>query len=116
MDQIMLEKQEYYKKELAGHGRADVKFDAKVKEWTTRSEPTNNILTFPLQEHPAVMREHPMFNFVDKEWTTKNFASWESDRLYSKVLANQPYGNIWLCMNQISAPALPFFHNQLTIQ
>lgn len=115
MDQIMLEKQEYYKKELAGHGRADVKFDAKVKEWMLRSEPTNNILTFPLHKHPVVMMEHPMFDFVDSEWAIKKFASWETDRLYSKILSNQPYGNIWLCMNQISAPSLPFFHNQMTV-
>jgi hypothetical protein len=115
MDQIMTEKQEYYKKELAAHGRADVKFDEKVKEWVGRAEPLGNIFSFPLEKHPAVMREHPMFNYEDADWATKSFASWKTDRLYSKILANQPYGNIWLCMNQISAPALPFFHNQVTI-
>ena len=115
MDQIMREKQEYYKKELAGHGRADIKFDAKAKEWMERSEPTNNILTFPLDKHPEVMRTHPMFNFVDPEWSTKTFASWETDRLYNKILNKQPYGNIWLCMNQISAPLLPFYHNQISV-
>lgn len=115
MDQIMLEKQEYYKKELAGHDRADVKFDAKVKEWMNRSEQSANILTFQLENHPEVMREHPMFQFVDPVFATKTFKDWKEDRLYSKVLANQPYGNIWLCMNQISAPALPLFHNQVNV-
>ncbi len=115
MDQIMLDKQEYYKKELAGHGRADIKFDAKVNEWMERTEMTGQILEFPLDKHPEVMREHSMFNYVDSIFQTQKFPSWETDRLYSKILANQPYGNIWLCMNQISAPALPFFHNQLTI-
>ncbi len=116
MDQIMLDKQEYYKKELAGHGGADIKFDAKVSEWMNRAEMNIHILEFPLDGHPEVMREHPMFRFSDPIFATQKFMPWTDDRLYSKILANQPYGNIWLCMNQISAPSLPFFHNQLTIK
>lgn len=115
MDQIMLEKQEYYKKELAGHNRADIKFDAKLKTWINRSEPKNEILSFPLDLHPEVMRQHSKFNYVDPEWQSQNFASWESNALYTKVLSNQPYGNIWLCMNGLAQPNLPFFHNQITI-
>jgi hypothetical protein len=115
MDQIMQEKQEFYKKELSVHGRADIKFDAKVSEWVNRTEPNAHILEFPLEEHPAAIREHPMFQFLDPVFATQQFKPWTEDRLYSKILANQPYGNIWLCMNQISAPAMSFFHNQISL-
>ena len=115
MDKIMTEKQEYYKKELANHARADVKFDAKVKEWVGRLEPDANILSFPLDQHPAVVREHPMFHFEDAVFAKKQFKPWTEDRLYSQVLNNQPYGNIWLCMNGMAAPAMSLFHNQISL-
>jgi len=115
MDAIMAEKQVYYKKELAGHGRADIKFDLKAKEWTDRSEPNDNILVFPLENHPAVMKDHPMYSFTDEGFSLKSFKTWDKDKLYSKILANEPYGNIWLCMNRLASPALPFFHNQVSI-
>jgi hypothetical protein len=115
MDKIMCDKHTYYKKELASHGRADVKFDVKLKQWMDRSEPNDTILTFPLDKHPEIMRNHPMFNFIDGPWHLHPFKSWEDDALYSKVLKNEAYGNIWLCMNMISPPAMMMFHNQITL-
>ena len=117
MDSLMLDKKEYYEKELAKHNNANLKFDTKVKEWLARSEPANSILKFPLNLHPEVLKEHPMYNYTDQGFANRDseFKSWEDDRLYSKVLKNEQYGNIWLCMNTIAPPAMGLFHNQINI-
>lgn len=115
MDDRMKEKRAYYEKELAKHGAANKEFDTKIKTWLERTEPDNSMLRFPISLHPASALKHPMASYVDSGFAGRSFKAWEEDRLYSKVLANEPYGNIWLCMNNISPPAIPFFHNQITL-
>lgn len=107
MDAIMKEKQAYYEKELAAHGAANKKFDQKVKDWFANTEP---VLEFD-GEHPIAI--HP--SAVGGPVKGKVVGNWRSDPFYSKVLANEPYGNIWLCMTGQAAPRMMFYHNGLTV-
>jgi hypothetical protein len=108
MDEIMKQKQEYYEKELAIHGAANVKFDQKVKDWFASMEP---VLHFS-GEHPEIMKQHPMWN---NQGAKEASPSWRDDPFYSQVLNNQEYGNIWLCMTGQAQPAMPKYHNGMTV-
>lgn len=110
MDDVMKSKQEYYEKELAAHGGANVKFDAKVKAWFDNTEP---VLRFN-GEHPEIMKQHPMSSFV---WACgyNEDPLWTDDPFYSKVLKNEPYGNIWLCMTGQAEPRYNHYHNGMTV-
>ena len=111
MNEIMKMKQEYYEKELAVHGAANKKFDQKVKDWFAGTEP---VLQYD-GEHPSVMADHPMF------WSPAAFdlmnmpPNWRADAFYSKVLAGDDYGNIWLCMTSQSQPHMPHYHNGMIL-
>lgn len=107
MDQIMRDKQAYYEKELAVHGGANKKFDQKVKDWFDNTEP---VLEFD-GTHPECL--NPAM-FVGQE-RGKNIGHWRDDPFYRKVLLNEPYGNIWLCMTRQSQPHMSFFHNGMTV-
>lgn len=109
MDEIMKSKQEYYEKELAAHGAANKKFDQKVKDWLTDAEP---VLYFD-GEHPDVMKRHSRFGFCENP--TASQLCWRDDSFYSKVLAGDEYGNIWLCMTGQSQPQMPLYHNGMTV-
>jgi len=107
MDQIMKDKQTYYEKELAAHGAANKKFDQKVKDWNENTEP---VLDFD-GKHPDIINP-PSFVGVLKG---ANVGNWRNDKFYSNVLANNPYGNIWLCMTKQSSPYMQFYHNGITV-
>lgn len=105
MDEVMQEKQEYYKGELAKHDNADVKFDQKVQDWTDNSE--------PVLEYDG---DHPLKNiWGDLPSRGKVVGKWTEDRFYKQVLANEPYGNIWLCMTGQSQPHMGHYHNGMHI-
>lgn len=105
MDQIMKEKKEYYDKELAAHGAANKKFDQKVKDWLDNTE--------PVLEFDGV---HPRENITGAiPVKGKVVGNWRNDPFYSKVLAGQPYGNIWLCMTKQSSPYMSFYHNGIIV-
>lgn len=110
MDEIMRQKQEYYQGELAKHGGADKKFDQKVKDWFDGTEP---VLTFD-GEHPQVIQDHYKVAY-DEERTLTVRGSWRDDPFYSKVLAGEEYGNIWLCMTGQAQPQMQPYHNGMTI-
>ena len=111
MDEVMKQKQAYYKGELAKHDGADVKFDQKADDWLSHSEV---LLSFD-GEHPEAVRGHALFDY---EYEGPLFCdnSWREDRFYRQVLANEPYGNIWLCMTQQSTPHMPSYHNGMTVE
>lgn len=113
MDEIMRSKQEYYTKELAAHGAANKKFDQKVKDWFDGTEPLleydgPNVLLDLFEPAPG----RPLPSLITP--ITRNLkvvGKWRDDRFYKQVLTHEPYGNIWLCMTQQSAPYMPHFHN-----
>lgn len=102
MDEIMRSKQEYYTKELATHGEANKKFDQKVADWFNEAEP---VLTY--DGYVPIHKNGP-----DKG---KVVGHWRQDRFYKRVLANEPYGNIWLCMTQQAYPFMNHFHNGMEV-
>jgi hypothetical protein len=105
MDEIMRSKQEYYTKELAAHGAANKKFDQKVKDWFDDTEP---VLIYD-GGHPIA----PTTNVLPLKG--KEVGNWHDDRFYKQVLGQESYGNIWLCMNQLAAPHMPHFHNDVDL-
>lgn len=109
MDRIMVEKRQYYKKEIAKLGGADKKFDKKVDDWFADSEP---LLLFD-GNHPEIVENHPMFSASE---VTKECPRWTDNELYEKVVFNKPYGNIWLCMTQQATPHMNMYHNGVTIE
>ena len=109
MDQIMQDKQKYYKGELAKHGGADQKFDQKVKDWIDGTEPT---LVFT-GDHPEIMRDYSMFSSVSEDAEIGTL--WTEDAFYSKVLNNEDYGNIYLCMTGQSKPYMQHYHNGMNV-
>jgi len=108
MDNVMEQKQEYYKGELAKHDGADKKFDQKVKDWFANAEP---VLEFN-GEHPAWIA--PEY-FENETVRGKVVGNWREDRFYSQVLAGKPYGNIWLCMTGQSQPHMGLYHNGMDV-
>lgn len=113
MDEIMKSKQEYYTKELAAHGAANKKFDKKVEDWFSRKEP---LLYFYPGEHPEIMRKHPLYRSHVSKYDGEEESCLTDDPFYSKVLANEPYGNIWLCMTQQAHPHMQHFHNGMHVE
>lgn len=109
MDDIMRQKQEYYEKELAGHGAANKKFDQKIKSWIEKTEPA----LFFGDSHPDIMKEHPMYNYTDGSFPSCD--EWKFDEFYSKAIKGEAMGNIWLCMNGKTQPYINFYHNRLEI-
>ena len=120
MDIIMRDKQVYYEKELASHSGANKKFDKKVKDWFDDTEP----LLYYDGEHPEIIKTCPRFLEGPRiGWRTYPAAIesglikyWRDDPFYSKVLKNEPWGNIWLCMTKQSQPYMSFYHNSMEIQ
>jgi hypothetical protein len=108
MDEIMRAKQEYYEKELAAHGAANKKFDQKVKDWFAGTEP---VLVYD-GEHPSVFKN--IAAAIPSHGTV--VGNWRDDPFYAKVLANEEYGNIWLCMTRQSQPHMQHYHNGMTLQ
>ena len=107
MDQIMKDKQQYYEKELAAHGAANKKFDQKLLDWNNDSEP---VLEFD-GKHPDVMN---IAAFLGRKKGAVR-GNWRNDPFYSKVLAGQSYGNIWLCMTKQSQPYMSHYHNGIIV-
>lgn len=109
MDTIMREKQKYYDKELLAHGGANKKFDQKVTDWFANTEP---VLEFD-GDHPAILRPSIMTTVLPRG---KVIGSWRDDPFYKQALANEPYGNIWLCMTRQSQPHMQHYHNGMNTQ
>lgn len=109
MDEVMEQKQAYYKGELAKHDGADEKFDQKVKDWCSNAEP---VLEYD-GEHPLAIAVQA-FEHTPVRGTV--VGNWREDRFYRQVLANESYGNIWLCMTQQSTPHMPNYHNGMTVE
>ncbi|MCV0439768.1 MAG: glycosyltransferase [Hydrogenophaga sp.] len=109
MDEVMEQKQAYYKGELAKHDGADEKFDQKVKDWCANAEP---VLEYD-GEHPSAIAVQA---FEHNPVRGKVVGNWREDRFYSQVLAGEAYGNIWLCMTQQATPHMPTFHNGMEVQ
>jgi hypothetical protein len=109
MDEIMRDKQAYYEQELAKHGEANRKFDAKVKAWFDNSEP---LLSFPDDLHPAIVKKYP--SFLENAAITSH-PSWREQEVYSASLNNEPIPNIWLCMTQRAAPFMSMYSNMAAV-
>ena len=112
MDDIMRQKQAYYEKELAAHGGANKKFDQKVKDWFDGTEP---VLLFD-GVHPNLMQGYAMTHTIALGAGVKAAKSWREDPFYKQVLANEPYGNIWLCMTRRATPHMSLYHNGMDVQ
>jgi hypothetical protein len=116
MKAIMTDKQEYYKGELAKHDGADKKFDQKVQDWMDGTEP---VLEFDGQ-HPAIFEAKPGVPLpslmVPMDHELNVVGSWKDDPFYSKVLAGEEYGNIYLCMTGRAQPHIEHYHNGMEIQ
>lgn len=105
MNEIMKQKQEYYRGELAKHGGADKKFDKKVEDWFADVE--------PVLEYDG---EHPLKNIRGDLPVRGNLVgNWRENGFYSQVINNEPYGNIWLCMTGQASPNMPHYHNGVNI-
>lgn len=114
MNERMREKQAYYEKELAAHGGANVPFDQKVKDWFDGTEP----LLYYDGEHPEVLKDHrghQIVGFRTSRDAIAEMRNWREDPFYKQVLANEPYGNIWLCMTKQSQPHMNHYHNGMTV-
>jgi len=111
MEQVMRDKKTYYEKELAKHGGADKPFDEKVDIFLNRKENPDDFCTYPLELHPEVMKDHPMFDVFDEPWSKIEMQSWDTVEPYS--LETVP--NIWLWMRGVN-PRMPFFSNQITLR
>ena len=109
MDEIMKQKQAYYKAELAQHDGADKKFDKKVQDWFDGTEP---VLQYD-GEHPSVISPQA---FLHNPVRGQAVGTWREDRFYKRVLAGEPYGNIWLCMTQQAVPHMQPYHNGMTVE
>jgi hypothetical protein len=109
MDEVMQRKQEYYTKELAAHGGANIKFDQKIKDWFGKTEP----LLFFDGEHPEVMSGHPIANVPSTQFP--NEILWSEDPFYKQVLAEEDYGNIYLCMTKQAQPFMNTYHNAVEV-
>jgi hypothetical protein len=105
MDAVMQRKKEYYEKELAAHGAANKKFDQKVTDWFSKTEP---VLFFD-GLHPDAVLSHPMANVPSAQFAGEK--SWAEDVFYKQVLEQKDYGNIWLCMTRQSQPHMYHYHN-----
>lgn len=110
MDEIMKRKQEYYKGELAKHDGADKKFDQKVEDWFNGNEP----LLWYDGGHPDILKNHPMYQHMDPK-LPEGETPWDNDVFYSKVLAGEPYGNIYLCMTGQATPQMSHYHNGMYV-
>jgi hypothetical protein len=108
MGDIMKQKQEYYKGELVKHDGADKKFDQKVKDWLANTEP---VLEYH-ESHPEAIA-HQGFDHVPVRGNV--VGKWQDDSFYNQVLANKPYGNIWLCMTGQANPRMQHYHNGMEI-
>lgn len=106
MNETMQRKKEYYDKELAKHNNANQKFDQKVKDWIENSEP---VLDYD-GSHPVDLSD-----CTSTEQRGAIVGKWTEDKFYSKVLANEPYGNIWLCMTHQSHPFMSHYHNGMRV-
>jgi len=109
MDDIMKQKQEYYTKELAAHGGANAKFDQKIKDWFDKTEP----LLFFDDEHPEVMQGHPIASVPSTQFPNEKL--WSEDPFYKQVLAEEDYGNIYLCMTRQARPHMNLYHNAVEV-
>lgn len=106
MNEVMQQKQKYYKGELAKHGEADKKFDQKTQAWFDGTEP----VLFYDGEHPSVINHQaPITQHCDCD------NNWREDRFYRQVLNREDYGNIYLCMTGQAAPHMPYYHNAIEI-
>jgi len=106
MDEVMQEKQKYYKGELAQHDGADKKFDQKVEDWFSNAEP---VLEYD-GEHPSCMTSHAFESTVRGTIV----GNWREDPFYSKAIAGEDVGNIYLCMTQQATPHMSLYHNGLS--
>lgn len=112
LDELMREKQSYYKNELDKFG-ATQEFDEKVVEFLERTESIESVATYS-GNHPAVMRTHPLMEHQDSFLLNKQFQDWKLVSPYKEDLANEPYGNIWLWMQGLN-PRMEFYHNGVII-
>ncbi len=115
MKGVMEAKTEYYQKELKQLGQASQEFERKSNEFLNYTEGSDRILTIPLDMHPEVMKAHPMFNHVDEKLKEKEFGRWVDHPLYKADCCNQPYGNIYLCMNGMAEPYMDMYHNGMVL-
>jgi hypothetical protein len=106
----MRQKQEYYEKELASHGGANKAFDQKVQDWFDDTEP---VLKFDGEHPAAIATQEGESTYVPAKG--EMLGSWRDDVFYQKVINNEPYGNIWLCMTQQSQPYMTFYHNGIVV-
>jgi glycosyltransferase involved in cell wall biosynthesis len=109
MDEIMKQKREYYEKELKSHGGANQKFDQKVVDWENQTEP---VLVYD-GPYPEIIEQADCFFQLYQRG--KVVGDWKDDTFYSKVLANEEYGNIYLCMTGQATPHMQHYHNGLEI-
>lgn len=105
MDQVMREKQEYYEKELAAHGAANIKFDEKVRAWFDGTEPLWRFSG----HHPTIIHKHPMWG---RSIVTEQQEDWSNDPLYGKALNGEPFGSMYLNQTGQSFPPMNFFHHE----
>jgi hypothetical protein len=91
------------------HRRYIKKFDQKINDWFNKTEP---VLRYD-GVHPEQLKLHPMFN--TKEEGLNIVGNWKQDSFYKKVINNEQYGNIWLCMTRQSHPHMTFYHNGINI-
>jgi len=115
MNEVMKEKQEYYEKELVAHGKANEKFDQKVKNWFDGTEP---VLSYdgpnPWLDCYFLKAGRPLPSMISSH-ELNVVGSWRDDPFYSKVLAGEEWGNIWLCMTKQAQPNMGHYHNGMTV-
>lgn len=111
MREVLQKKQKYYHKELAKHGGADKPFDEKVNVFLNNLEKDEDFCSYPLEEHPDIMKGHPMFTYKDPKWKDRKLQDWKSVEPYS--LEECP--NIWLWMSGLN-PRMPKFINQVSFE
>lgn len=110
MDQVMLDKQKYYTKELAAHGGANKKFDEKVDIWINKKERSQDFLSVPYDFCPVHLGAPD-----NEHMAALNCPDITSNDLYNKALNGEPFGTMWLNQTGQALPHIPYFHNETKV-
>lgn len=115
MKDVMARKLQYYRSELAKHGDAVAKFEAKYNEFMNGTESPESILAVSADDQPSIMRQHLMFGYKDPLYDGKSYKNWLDHALYGKVARGEPHELVWNCMKGLSSPYMNYFSNEVTI-
>lgn len=111
MQEVMDRKLAYYNEELVKHAGANQDFINKYNAWQNYTEP---LLKFN-DQHPEVMKSHPMFSYRDERLASMSFPFWQEDEFYGNFISGGPIPNVYNCMSGRSHPPMGMYSNVLNV-